>query len=119
MHIGRQLLTPDSSSRSVFSEWMPRGGDSAVFPSELITVFAADFTVEVYHKNSEETGSGSLVGTIVSGQTAVGQSRATIGSLKELVRYRVTVTGAGTGTASTGAVLYRMLAPTWFDKAMA
>lgn len=117
MHIGQQLMTPDQSSRSVFSEWTKRGGDYGTFTVDLITAFAAKITVEVYHKNAEDTGPGSLKAAVVTNLTTVGvKEGVTIGPLQEMVRYKITVTSDNSG--STGAILYRILTPTWFDAAL-
>lgn len=75
----------------------------------------ADLSVEVFHKNSEETGPGTSAGTVVSGTSTLGVHTATIGSLKELVRYRISL--EGTSGSSIGGVLCRILQPTWFDAA--
>lgn len=114
MHLGRQLLAhSEGESMSVFTDWMPRGGDRAVFTAELITVIGATMTVTVFHKNSEETGPGTSAGPVVSSTSTLGLHPAEIGPLKEMVRYEITVTSS----SGLGAILYRMHSPTWFDVA--
>jgi hypothetical protein len=116
MHLGRQLLArPNAEEVSVFTDWIPRGGDRAVFTAELVTVIDAELTVEVFHKNGEETGPGTSAGTVVSSTSTLGLHPAEIGSLKEMVRYKITV--AGTNASALGAILYRLHPPTWFDVA--
>ena len=72
-----------------------------------------ELTVEVYHKNSDDTGSGALAsGTAI--KTSGGRSSSTWGGLKELVRYRYSVKGA-----ADQYVMFRMLSPVWFDEVKA
>jgi hypothetical protein len=116
MHLGRQLLAPANDEQvSVFTDWMPRAGDRAVFTAELVTAIDARLTVEVFHKNREDTGPGTSAGTVVSATATTGLHAAEIGSLKELVRYKITV--SGTSSTALGAILYRMHPPTWLDVA--
>lgn len=116
MHIGRQLLArANEENVSVFTDWLNRGGDRAVFTAELISAIDATITVEVFHKNAEDTGFGTSAGTVVSATGTLGLHRAEIGSLKEMVRYKITVTG--TSSDSLGAILYRIHSATWFDTA--
>jgi hypothetical protein len=74
----------------------------------------ATIDVEVFTKNTEDTGDGSVVspstGSLAS-LTGVGQTSATWGpsTLKELVRYRYTV------KSTSEWLVFRMLPPVWFD----
>ena len=104
---------------TVFSPWFPRQGDSAIFTLDVVDIdggaAANQITVQVFTKNSEDAGSGSQTGSDITrdGTEGAGQAGAEYGSLKELVRYKFSVTGTGT------RVLFRMLPPSWFDSVKA
>lgn len=114
MHIGRVLIVDSETDTVLFTDWMPRQGDHAVFTTELITAIGADFAVEVYHKNSEDSGPGAAVGSLVAATTTLGLHEKQFSGLKELVRYRITVSATA---GNMGGVIYRFLQVTWFDKA--
>jgi hypothetical protein len=118
-----QLLFPGSSPATgikVYSPWFPRQGDSLRATAEMVHVNGATLKVTVFTKNPEDTGDGTNAdaGTTIT-LAAAGRSTAewTSGTatLKELVRYRFEVTG----TLVSDWVLFRMLAPVWFDTAKA
>lgn len=115
MHLGRVLVADGETDTVVFTDWMPRQGDHAVFTADLIASIEAQFTVEIFHKNSEDTGPGAWKATLASATTTLGLHPATVSNLKEMVRYRITVSGNGSG--KTAAVIYRLLQITWFDTA--
>ena len=104
----------------VFSPWYPRGGDNCRQTMEIVHVSGATLKVELFTKNKEDAGDGAnadAAGTPVditsntAGRTTQEWlSRSTIG-LKELVRYKFTVTG----TNAFDWVLFRMLTPQWFN----
>ena len=113
-----QLLIQGST---VFSPWFPRGGDNVTATLEVVEISSATLKVELFTKNSEDAGNGSnadSAGTPISiSATATGRTSATWSqpttstvSIKEMVRYKFTVTGTGTNW-----VLFRMLPPVWFD----
>ena len=111
MHIGELLLT--SGSNSTLTPWFSRQADNARFTYETIySIGSPTFTVEVLHKNKEDLGPGTSWGTL--SWTTIGAFKAaTAAGLKEMVRFRLSVS-VGSGTAG---VLYRFLEPTWFDQA--
>jgi hypothetical protein len=73
----------------------------------------------VYTKNREDIGSQ---GTTVSGswtQLSPADSyefKAT--NLRQLIRFKITVTGGTTPPPGQEGIMYRFLAPTWYDKAV-
>lgn len=110
MHTGHTLL----SDTKVFSSWFPREADNAVFSYQQIKLTdGAGFTVKVYHKNTEETGDGTDTTASFSEIGSTGIFTAPVTGLKELIRFSYEVTGDW----STGKkyVVYRMLAPTWYN----
>ena len=130
MHVGKLLL----SGANVMSPWMEREGDNAYFQYEIIQVSnSATITVEVWHKNAEETGEGELATDTFSQIGSTGVYAGDFTALKELVRFEFTVSttaaaasgtvdtlGGGTEPLMNGAVawiLFRMLEPTYYDKA--
>jgi len=104
----------------VYSPWIPRGGDSLRATVDIVQVNGATLKIEVFSKNSEDTGDGTnadAATNISSGATGRSTAEWTSGTatLKELVRYRFKVTGA---TVSDW-VLFRMLTPVWFNSVKA
>ena len=107
-----------ASAYSVFSPWFPRGGNNLRATLELINSAAsADrISLGVTTKALDETGDGTdVAGSIDLDGSDVGtvdqrQTGEFAGTLKDLVRYKFTVQG----TAGNW-VLFRTLAPVWFD----
>jgi hypothetical protein len=103
----------------VYSPWFPRQADHLRASLEVVQINGATIKVEVFTKNSEDSGDGADAdsggGTFIS-TNAVGRtttewySTGTV-TLKEMVRYRFTVTG----TLVSHWVLFRMLSPIWFN----
>ncbi len=118
MHIGTSLMAMGSTTaRSYYTPWFQRGADNAVFTYEIIQALASggSFAVVVLHKNREDQGAE---GAAVSGATfsQIGTSgffEAKAVGLKELVRFKITVTPAGV----SDGVVYRFLSATWYSKA--
>jgi len=100
----------------VYSPWFPGGGDSLRATAELVQVNGATLKVEVFTKNTEDTGDGTNadaatnITLAATGRTTAEWTSGTA-TLKELVRYRFKVTGA----LVSDWVLFRMLAPVWFE----
>lgn len=96
---------------SFYSPWTPRRGDNLRHSAELLAQLnGSQVLIQVYHKNTEDTGPG----TATSGDlnlTTLGTGTAESTGLKELVRFRFTCTGTRFGDY----VVFRTLAPVWFD----
>ena len=107
----------DGSSVSVFSPWLRRGGDRALMTLDVIaatlTAFLAELNVQLFHKNSEDTGPGTQVGSTTITATGSGRTTAEFGTVKELVRYKFTITAGGSNDLRWA--LFRMLGVVWFD----
>lgn len=113
----------DSSLTTVYGPWFARGADSARFvievPKMSSTASSLVLGVQVCHKNPEETGDGSAVGSVVliDGSMLASDQRFVFevnAGFKELVRYQFALIdffGSGAGW-----VTFRMLAPAWFNK---
>lgn len=99
---------------SVFSPWMSRGGDNLIVSVDVAAVdgTGAGIYIEVFHKNTEDPGDGTLIASPVISETTTGRADAEYLGLEELVRYRFS---APSGAAAGSRVLYRMLQPIWFD----
>jgi hypothetical protein len=115
-----QYLPAPTTPTEVFSPWMPRGGDYVRITAELVAKSATgQLVVKLFTKNSEDTSDGADVdsGTPTEIElTAVGRETvewnpSTGSGLKELVRYKF----IATGEAATDWVIFRVLAPVWFD----
>jgi hypothetical protein len=116
MHLGR-LVCGSQDGERVRTDWAPRGADNAVMTVELIAAIAAELSVTVFHKNTEETGPGTSAGALVTTIATPGLYSQTFTGLKELVCFEVLVQQDSGG--SIGGVLYRFLPSTWFDTARA
>ena len=108
----------DGANTVLYSPWYPKGGGNARFTLDLVQQQDADILVQVCTKTTEETGEGpNLVAMTPSTATStMGQTTyKTTGdaTILELVRYKFTVGPPDTET--DGYVLFRMLAPVWFD----
>lgn len=120
MHIGTQLMTLSTGAKSYYTPWLPKGADNAYFTYELIHQFLASggtFVVTGYTKNREEPGSeGTSFAFSQIGSTAFYEASPT--NLKQLVRFKVTITPGGSASDGAQGVTYRLLPPTWYDKAV-
>jgi hypothetical protein len=127
MNIGTLLMTFGSTAHEYYTPWFPKGADNAYFTYEIIrqnfgTGGSPGFTVEVFTKNREDVGSQGDPNTAVTGSwtnltgTIFYEFKAE--SLKQLVRFKITVKGGTTPPAGQEGVVYRILPPTWYDKAV-
>lgn len=128
MFDSQTIQMQDTTSVSLYSPWFPRGGDYGLFTLEVTAIGGGGtptLTVEVYNKNSTDTGDGSLAaGNMSFSRTTVGRttvdyangqgSTPAMAGFEELVRYKFTISG-GAANETTWAT-YRMLAPAWYDK---
>jgi hypothetical protein len=109
---------------TVFSPWFPRGGDFVTVTAELIAKSGGTLKIELFHKNANDPGDGANVDTAGTPKSITFNNptppvrtstdwakSATIAGLKELVRYKFTMTGSGSEW-----MLFRMLPPVWYDK---
>lgn len=118
MHIGTTIMVIGTGARSYDTGWFPKGADNASFIYEIIhkpSTGTTAFTVTGYTKNREDAGSE---GTSFS-FSSLGSDfyQATPTNLKQLVRFKITLT-PGTGVTGPEGVCYRFLPPTWYDKAV-
>lgn len=98
---------------SVFSPWMARGGDNAIFTADVAGLDGVDSWLEVtaFTKNTEDPGDGTALVTGIKGDS-IGRTNVEYLGLKELVRYQFQVNErSGDGSRS----LFRMLTPVWFN----
>ena len=129
MFIGQIIM----SGQDAYTPWMQRGGDSGKFTYQFIssgggvpygTSPSDQVTFEVYTKNSDDQGDGSMVGSGVSlGSAGFGTEEITGSSgLKEMVRFKisslvVTVQVGGDDWDIARWIYFRILAPIWYNKA--
>lgn len=101
---------------SVYSPWMSRQGDfmRPIFQAASLSA-NTDAGLEVFHKNSEDAGPGTLASTTKVTASDAGYATAEFSSLKELVRYKFFCTVRKGTSASDQNVLFRTLSPVWFD----
>ena len=108
------LMGKGTEAVSVYSPWFSRRGDSLIATLDIVALDGAftTLTVDVFTKNSQDTGDGTNANALVSIVSgSVGPSRATWeGVLEEMVRYKFTLR-----EAQPNWVLFRMLEPAWFD----
>lgn len=102
---------------AIYSDWMPRQADNAIFHAELVTVLSTgNLSIDVYHKDEDETGDGTSAGSFAT-MYAAGDASKAINGLKQLVRYKVSVDAEVPVGAPLQGVLYRIKEPTWSDTA--
>jgi hypothetical protein len=94
---GQYLFNGDT----VYSPWIPRGGDNLTYSADLIAQNTSELKVEVYTKNPEDIGDGDLITATEGSMTSsgLGPFSETISSTKtategieELVRFKFTPT---------------------------
>jgi len=123
MNIGTFLPAFGNSTIEYFTPWFPKGSDNAWFTYEIIrdnlgTGDSPAFTVEAYTKNREDVGSQGTAASVTFselGSTKVyhGYNTAT---LRQLVRFKISIKGGSTPPSGAQGVVYRVLPPTWYDK---
>jgi hypothetical protein len=111
------LIAPGLGSTVVYSPWMPRQGDNAVFIAEVVEINLATLQVRVFTKAHENAGSGSDAdtGTSISISSA-GVSSDEWDGLKDLVRFEFTLDNLLNDDQEW--VLFRMHEPIWFDSVL-
>ncbi|MHC4516217.1 MAG: hypothetical protein ACYS5W_21315 [Planctomycetota bacterium] len=122
MHIGHTIIQDDNGeaggSTVLFSPWFPREADYAVFSYEQIALKGSGtaFEVLVYHKNTEDTGEGATSGASFSSLSDNIYTSSKV-AYKELIRFRYEVKDGNYNDGGVCFVIYRMLAPTWYNAA--
>jgi hypothetical protein len=102
---------------SVYSPWVPRGGDYLRATADLVARHGISLMVQLFTRNLSELGDGVEVDAATTitlpqpGRQTKEWNPATGVGLRELIRYKFT---AGSGLL-TGWVVFRMLSPVWFD----
>ncbi len=111
------ITKSDGSAVSVFSPWVSRGGDYVLATLDLVQTnmgsLLGALDVRVFHKNSQDSGDGSQVGSTPISRDTPGRTTTEFGPVKELVRYKFTISAIG--MEATGWALFRILSPVWFD----
>lgn len=134
MYTGHFLM----GGANILSPWFSREADNAIFSWEQIqTMGGVTLAVTVWHKNTEEIGQGTGITGAWNTDGAI--SYKEFSGLKELVRFEFSAstfsnnvvgvvqnpggTGADVNTllseTDIGWIMFRMLAPTWFNAANA
>jgi hypothetical protein len=100
----------------VYTPWFARQGDDITSVFEVIAITPnnqAKLEVELFHKNTNETGQGSSAGT-GSSLTAVDVASFHNDTLKMLLRYKVTLThGTSPDTDHVFFCHFRILEPSF------
>lgn len=106
------------NSMEVYSPWFPRQADMLRVTAECVAVLGATVTIDLYTKNSEDTGNGNPVDENVSIvlstqglQTAEWKTVVSQEGVQQLLRFKYKVTGAD----DYEWVLFRLLPAVWFD----
>ena len=100
----------------VYSPWFARQGDGITSVFEVIAINPDDdakLEVQLFHKNTDETGEGSGIGAGTS-LTSVDVATLKDSALKQLLRYQVTLTDGP--NASVDQLFYchfRLLQPSF------
>ena len=90
MIIGQTLNADGGYDRDYFTPWFPRQADNAVFTYDRIasTLSTAE-AVDVFHKNEEDAGAGTMLTGFSADLTSTGLFEAQCIGLKEMVRFRI------------------------------
>ena len=103
----------------VYSPWFPRQADMLRVTAECVAVNNTSLDIELFTKNSEDTGDGDPVDVNVSiTLSAAGRSTAEWKTVEgqegveQLLRFRYTV---GSDLTSNEWILFRLLPAVWFD----
>lgn len=124
MFAATTILVTGTAPTTLYSPWMPRGGDYArVVVEVMLASWNGDELVldfQPVHKNSDQTGNGSNA----SGGGTIGMDQLPaehrfvyeVGAFKELVRFKVAVTHSGASSAETNWVTFRVHTFNWFDQ---
>jgi hypothetical protein len=116
--------TVPATGIKVYSPWFPRQADSIRVTLEVVQINGATIVVELFTKKSEDSGDGTIADSAgaptkitanVIGRTTTEWLAAGTITLSEMIRYRFNVTGASV----SDWVLFRMLAPVWFNSVKA
>lgn len=125
MNIGTLLITmAPGTAQEYYTPWFPKGADNAHFTLEIIrqnfgTGGTPGFKVEMLTKNREDVGSkGTSLGSTWTQLTGTNFYDFAATNLRQLVRFKITVTGGTTPPTGQEGVMYRILPPTWYDKAV-
>jgi hypothetical protein len=112
-----------ATATDLYSPWFPRGGDYGLFTLEVAkmssTNAALTMSVQMLHKNSDDTGDGTAVGSAFTrlGSNYVATPRVTsdiTAGFKELVRFKFTLSYSG--GSGTNWATFRTMQPVWYDK---
>lgn len=103
----------------LFSPWFPRQADMLRVTAECIAALGAELTIELYTKNSEDTGNGNPVDEAVTivlntlGQRETVEWKTVVSQegVQQLLRFRYSVTG----NEDYEWILFRLLPAVWFD----
>lgn len=108
MIIGQTINADYGAVREHFTPWFPRVADNAAFTFQRIfSTLGIEEVVEVFHKNAEDSGTGSSVASFAQlGSTDLYE--AACAGLKEMVRFRIQIKD------TTGWLHFRFLSPTWY-----
>lgn len=103
-------------------DWIPRQADNIILFAEEIDISntsgTVTLTIQLYHKNTDEVGDGTSVGSpiVLDGSSPKFKSTQVEG-LKELVRVAVLAVGDADASYVFGWIHYRILSPIWYDSA--
>lgn len=112
MFHGQYLISGDT----VYSPWISREGDLLRVHYDAIALGKGALCgLQVFHKNRQDTGPGTMAGTVTLNVSAVGVTGSEFSDLKEMVRYKMFCTSPTKGNYA----LFRILSPIWFDQVRA
>ena len=106
----------NSESTAVYSPWQERGGDNVIWPIEVVNEALAGtdarFEVQVFHKNSDDTGDGVAVGSSIAFEDPGILHLDVTAGLKEMVRLKFSFNENATADSW---VLFRALSAVFYD----
>jgi len=117
--LATQLIVLGSGAKSYYTPWFTSAADNAFLTYELVSSYfgtGGSVSVTAFTKNREDAGPD---GSPYSSFTQVGSTdfyHKDCTNLKELVRFKVTLTPGSSPTTAEGVTI-RFLTPTWYSTA--
>lgn len=112
MLIGQSILAPGGDvTIDYYSPWYSRAADAATFLVEVLLASGGTWGLDVLvqHKKSEDADSAATTAATFTTITAVGTSSKSASGLKELVRYKYSLTA----DSSAEWIHFRANPPIW------